>query len=84
MQHTAKELIERLQKEYDPEETLAYTIYSKADVAGHNDTMSFDKADEIWNDVVDKFDDAIDDAQSDLNQTLSELVEDELGEGEDD
>jgi hypothetical protein len=46
--------------------------------------MSFDKADEIWNDVVDKFEGAIDWAQSELNQTLSELVEEELGEGEDD
>lgn len=80
MQHTAKELIERLQKEYDPEETLAYTIYSVADVQNHNDNMSIEQAEEIWNDVVDKFDDAIDDAQSDLNQTLTELVEDELGE----
>jgi hypothetical protein len=80
MQHTAKELIERLQKEYDPEDTLVYTIYSVADVQGHTDTMSIEQAEEIWNDVVDKFDDAIDDAQSDLNQTLNELVEDELGE----
>ena len=84
MQHTAKELIERLQKEYDPEEILVYTIYSQADVAGHNDTMSFELAEEIWNDVSDDFDNSMDDAQSDLNQALSALVEDALSEGEDD
>lgn len=84
MQHTAKELIERLKTEYQPDQMLAYTIYSADDVTNQDNVMPFEDAEEVWNDIIDKFDDAIDDAQSDLNQTLSELVEEALGEGEDD
>ena len=76
MTTTIKDLIDRLSTDYEPDELIAYTIYSKGDVEAvlkdeHNRTDI--DADEVWREIAHDFDNGMGD-HSELNAVLSELV----------
>ena len=80
MTTTIKDLIDHLSTNYEPDELIAYTIYSKGDVEAilkdeHNRTDI--DADEVWREIAHDFDSGMGD-RSELNAFLSELVSDEV------
>ena len=75
--YKVRELIERLQSDYTPDEVIAYTIYSKGDVES---ILQYDferpdiSTDEVWEEVIKGVNGAIETSQEDINNYLNELV----------
>lgn len=80
MIHTTKDLIAHLKRNYKPNENLAYTIYSVADVQLDADHAG--KEEQVWDEVIDAVDNAIESAQGDINSSLSQAISEYLEEQE--
>lgn len=78
MAFTIKELINHLQTNYDPDEVVAYTLWSKGDVVPllvENGREDID-ADEVWREIVDDFENGMDSGETSM--CLSELVDEQV------
>lgn len=81
-EYTVKYLIETL-KNYDPNEVVVATWYTKQDVADVIDDEGWDVTPEdVWRDVSSKVDVALDYAESDINSEIHGFVEDYVMRGE--
>jgi len=82
MSHTTvAELIENLQKNYEPTEPIAYTVYSVGDVLDHH-LIGDPKAGEIvWKEIVESISDFIEGSQEYINDHITEQLE-EYGAGQ--
>jgi hypothetical protein len=78
---TVKDLIDDLNKNYQPDEEIAYIIYSKADVEpllkDEHDRGDID-ADEVWKEIAVHLKNGLHDSQEGVIQFLSELVEEQV------
>lgn len=84
--YKVRELIERLQIDYDPNEVIAYTIYSKGDVESlleHDFQRPDISTDEVWEEVIRGVNGSIETSQEDINSYLHELVNAEVDQYED-
>ena len=72
MIQTIESLIQHLQNNYEPDEQVSYTLYSKADL---DEVVSELGTDVVWDDIIDNFDDCFEQVQEDLNIYIYELVE---------
>jgi len=84
--YKVRELIEWLKIDYDPNEVIAYTIYSKGDVESllkHKHQRPDISTDEVWEEVIEGVNGAIETSQGDINSYLHELVSAEVDQYED-
>ena len=76
-----KDLIEHLQRYYQEDEYLAYTLYSEKDV---KNVLQYDYPDitanpaEVWKEVIGEADGAIGTAQGDINNYLKSAIDELL------
>jgi hypothetical protein len=77
---TVKELIEKLQTEYQPDEKVAYTIWSWRDLedAMQPDDYSEETAKRIWSKIWLTFNDALEMQNPELRESLEWLIEEQL------
>lgn len=79
--YTVKELIEHLQTTYEPDEVVAYTLYSKGDVESilkYDHNREDIDPDEVWKEIADEVEGALDGAQESVSEFLSERVSEEV------
>jgi len=72
MIYTVKELIKQLQDNYELDEIVTGTIYSKADTENYLDESDDGHA---WNEIAENFAIGIEQAQEGLNEYLFDLIE---------
>jgi hypothetical protein len=80
MAKTVKELIKYLNATYQPDEVLASTFYSKADVEYELKERNREDidADEVWREIADDLESGMGDSQEGVSIYLSELVNEQV------
>lgn len=79
---TVAELIAHLTEHRDPEETLVYTYWCKDDLQDYISVA--DDPDDLWNEVADTVDGALEQQTSWVNDVLADAVSDLKADEDDD
>ena len=72
--YTAKELAELFAKHPDQEDTFAITWWSKEDVERFLGETSHTDLDDLWYDLIDEADDALENTIGDVNDRIEDFV----------
>jgi hypothetical protein len=67
---TVQELIKRLADDYDPAETVVYTLYSESDLSEQNDEAERKR---IWEEIAPELCSYMESTQSEIGDYLEEL-----------